>query len=411
MFEDLTKEAVQERILSRLPEDDDITPHSPLYIITAPTAYGWEIFYQDQSKALEQVFPDTADRDNLIHHASIYNIQPYAATYSHAEGEFNIEVPIGSRFSKESVNFRVVEFLRNEESKYYYNLECEQTGEVGNVAPGKILPIEFIDGLTLSNITRILVPGEEEEDTETFRERFLASFNNKAFCANLSDYFNELSAISGVGKFKVLRCRDNKGEVNPEWVTIVFTDSNFGVPSEELVEQVQEYFQPLDPETKLPTVETSGIGLASIGQLCWVEGVKEEKIDFSLNLTFENDYSWDNLEEVVKEKIKERLIQYAAEDWGDTVVTTKSYTPINHYITIRRAEIESLLIGIEGIQDSTAIRINGEFDNYNLAWNAIPALGNVTLHSAIESETPQGNCPYNCPDCQYNRDPEQCGRL
>ncbi len=410
MFEDLTKEAVQERILSRLPEDDDVSPHSPLYIITAPTAYGWELFYGDLDNALKQVFPDTAERDYLIHHAKIYKIVPYDATPAQVEGEFNIEVEIGARFSKGQVNFKVTEFLRSEHDYYYYTLECEQVGEIGNVAPGMIIPINFIDDLNHSYITRIIVPGEEEEDTETFRERFLASFNNKSFCGNLSDYFNELNAMEGVGKFKVLRCRDYEGKINPEWVTIVFTDSLGKKPSEELVNQIQEYFQELD-ENGLPSTETSGTGLSPIGQLCWVEGVKEETVDFGLNLTFESDFSWDNLETTIKEKIAERLNQYVLEDWGDTLVTAKSYAPINYYITIRRAEIESLLIDIEGIQDSTAIKINGKFENYNLAWDAIPVLGEVTLHNESE-RPPQGecNCPYDCPDCQCNHNAQICGR-
>lgn len=409
MFEDLTKEAIQQRILELLPIDDDVSPHSPLYIITAPTAYGWSLFYQDQDRAIKQVFPDTAERDYLEHHARIYNIYPYPATSAQVEGEFNIQVEVGSRFSKGQVNFRTVEYLRSEGEYFYYILECEQTGEIGNVAPGKIIPIELINDLSHAYITRVLVPGEEVEETEVFRERFLSSFTNKAFCANLADYFKELSEFSGVGKFKVLRCRNNKGEVDPEWVTVIFTDSQLKRPSEELVGRVQEYFQPLDEKTKLPSHETSGTGLAAIGQLCWVEGVKEETIDFGLNLTFESEFSWDNLEETVREKITQRLNQYVLDDWGDTIITAKSYFPMEYFITIKRAEIEALLINIEGIQDSTDIKINGKFENYKLAWNAIPVLGEIVLHTESERPVP-GDCPYNCPDCNCNHNAQICRR-
>lgn len=408
MFEDLTKEAVQERILNRLPEDEDITPHSPLYIITAETAYGWELFYTDQNTAVEQCFFDTANREYLERHAKVYHIFPYDASHSQVEGEFNIEVEIGSRFSKEAVNFTVAEFLRKEGDFFYYNLICEQSGEIGNVAPGKILPINFIDNLTHAYITQILIPGEEVEDTETFRQRFLDTFVSKAFCGNLSDYFKELNAFEGVGKFKVLRCMNYKGEVEPEWVTVVFTDSMYNKPSRELVSRVQDYFQELD-ENGLPSTVTSGTGLSPIGQLCWVEGVQEETIDFGLNLTFESDYSWNNLQETIRLKIEERLKQYVVEDWGDVTITKQAYNPSQHFITIRRAEIESLLMDIEGIQDSTAIKINGEFKNYELAWNAIPRLGEVFLHNETEGLIP-GNCPFNCPDCKCNHNQEVCER-
>lgn len=406
MFEDLSKEAIQERILKLIPPDNDVSPHSPLYIITAPVAQGWALLYLDQEEVLKQIFFDTADREYLIKHAQNYGIEPYPATHSEVEGQFNIQIETGARFSKGEVNFTVTRYLRNEDGYYYYALECEQAGEVGNVSPGKILPIQFIDNLTYSYITRILVPAENEEETETFRERFIGSFKNKAFCANLADYYNELSAIEGVGKFKVLRCRNNKGEIEPEWVTIVFTDSLGKKPTEELVSQVQNTFQELD-DNGLPSVETSGTGLSAIGQLCWVEGVKEETVNFGLNLTFEAESSWEILEETVREKLTERLNQYVLDDWGDTVVSSKSYKPMEYSITIKRAEIEAMLIGIDGIQDSKNIKINDNYENLKLSWNAIPKLGEITLYSDVESIS---LCLYDCPDCQCNHDSGICER-
>lgn len=409
MFEDLSKEAVQQRILERLPKDDDVQPHSPLYIITAPTAYGWALFYADQNYALEQSFPHTADREYLIRHALPYGIEPYPASCSKVEAEFNIEIEIGARFSKDQVNFRADEFLRKEGDFFYYSLECEQGGTVGNIAPGTIIPIEYINDLNHAVITRLLVPGEEVEETETFRARFLSSFRSKAFCANLADYFKELAAFSGVGKYKVLRCINNKGEQEPEWVTVVFTDSQFKKPTSELVTELQEYFQPLDEETKLPSHETSGLGLASIGQLCWVEGVKEHSIDLALNLVFEAGFSWDNTQEAVKAKVEEQLTRYVEEDWGDTVITEQSFRPMQNSITVKRAEMEAELLDVEGIQDSLGIKINGEQANFKLEWNEIPVLGEITLES-FSTEEPEGDCPYNCPDCNCGHNQEICGR-
>lgn len=411
MFEDLTKEAVQQRVLERLPDDDDTEPHSPLYIITAETAYGWELFYKDQSYALDQAFFLGCDREHLIRHAQPYGFSPFPASYAQVEGEFNIELAIGTRFSKGQVNFTIQEFLRKEDNYCYYSMVCEQAGEIGNVAPGRILPINLIDGLTHAYITKVLVPGEEEEETETFRERFLSSFRSKAFCANLADYFREMAAFPGVGKFKILRCINNEGNQDPEWVTVIFTDSQFKKPSEELVEDLQEYFQPLDEETHLPSHKTSGVGLASIGQLCWVEGVKENKIDFALNLVFESGFNWDNTQEAIKEALQKKLLEYIEKDWGDTVLTERSYRPMQNYITVQRAHMESELLDIEGIQDSLGIKINGVLGNFQLKWNEIPTLGEVTLESFSIGEPEPGDCPYNCPDCQCNHNQDICGRM
>lgn len=415
MFEDKTKEAVQLRVLGRLADNNDVSPHSPLYIVTAPVAEGWAEFYKDLDKGLKQVFPSTADREYIVKDAEKYGIAPYPASYAQVEGEFNIEVEIGDRFSKGQVNFSVTEFLRSEHleeedenHRYYYSLTCEQAGEIGNVAPGKIIPIQAINGLKVSNITRILVPGEEEENTETFRQRYLSSFNNKAFCANLADYFQELGAYSGIGKFKVLRCINNEGISDPEWVTIVFTDSEFKRPSEELVGNVQEYFQPLDDKTHLPSIETSGLGLSAIGQLCWVEGVNEEEVNIKLNLSFEQEYSWENTQEQIKKVIEDYLTELVEKEWGDTIVTAKSYKPMEYHLTLKRAEIESRILDIEGVFDSNAVIINEKSQNYDLTWNTIPKLG--TLEATDQTGSGSGSCPYDCPDCQCNQDGSICPR-
>lgn len=411
MYEDITADILKQRILSRLPADDSRDEDSPLYIITGPIAQETvDTTLKEVSFGIEQSNPLTANRYYLEQFARLYNIYPNPATPSQVEGEFDIELEIGTRFSKDQVNFYVSEFLRYEDGYYYYILTCEQVGEVGNVAPGNIIAIYFIKNLQHAVITRLLVPGEEVEDTEVFRARFLASFRSKRFCGNISDYFDELAEAEAVGKFKVLRCRNYKGEVDPEWVTVIFTDTLYKRPSDEQISQLQEYFQPLDPDTKLPSHTTSGVGLAPIGQLCWVEGVKNKQIDFGLNLTFEAEYNWDNCEAVIREALEQRLTQYVIDQWGDTVLTNKSYNPMEYYILIRRSEIESLLIGIEGILDSTSIKINGEFANFALSWDEIPLLGDVYLHT--ESDTPQtGDCPYNCPDCQCNYCKDRCGRL
>ena len=52
-------------------------------------------------------------------------------------------------------------------------------------------------------ITSVLVPGEDEEDTELFRQRYLNSLNAQAFGGNQIDYIEKVNAIPGVGGVKV----------------------------------------------------------------------------------------------------------------------------------------------------------------------------------------------------------------
>lgn len=413
MFEVQNYDVILRRILKRFPENEDIRPSSPLYIATGPAAKEFETVYGELDYTLTQIFPTTSNREYLIKDASTYNMAPFSATKSVVEGEFDVEVDIGTRFTKDGVGFVVTE----KEDKasieyYYYSLECEEAGEIGNVLSGVVIPDWNIPGLKHAYITRILVPGEDEEDTEAFRTRFLASFNSKSFGGNLSDYMEKVTSINGVGRVKVLRCRDFELNVKPEWVSIIFTDAMNKKPTEELVALVQEELQPLGVEG-LPELETSGLGLAPIGHLVFVKGAEEEEIDIGLKLTYAPEYSWDVLHEEIEEKLANYLDDVAG-TWGEISANNDARYPYNSHLSIVRARIESLLLDMEGILDANETMICGEFENYDLDWDTIPVLGRVYEHNETDIRANVMSeiniCPYNCPDCSYNRDISLCPR-
>lgn len=68
-----------------------------------------------------------------------------------------------------------------------------------------MVPIEYIQGLKTADLTQLLVPGEDEEDTESFRKRYFDSFNEQSFGGNQADYIAKVKAIDGVGAVKVER--------------------------------------------------------------------------------------------------------------------------------------------------------------------------------------------------------------
>lgn len=410
MYEVQTYDVILRRILNRLPENEDVRPSSPLYIASGPAAKEIETVYGEMDYTLDQIFPTTANREYLIKHAKTYRIEPYKATKAIVEGEFDVELDKGTRFKKDGITFIVKEKVERPSLQYvYYSLECEETGVVGNVLSGPLVPDTTITDLTHAFLTRILVPGEDDEDTESFRERFIASFNSQSFGGNLADYLQKVTSLEGVGRAKILRCVDFEGNVKPEWVGIVFTDALYEKPSEELVDEVQEQLQPLGV-SGYPELETCGLGLAPIGHLVTVRGVKEEKIDVSLKLTYEAGYDWKTLKDTITETLNEYL-KSESKKWGETVANSNAKKPFETHISIVRARIESLLINTDGILDANDTMICGEFDNYELEWDAIPVLGEVTEHNETDIREGINTCPYNCPDCAYQRDMSKCPRV
>ena len=163
-------------------------------------------------------------------------------------GEFNIDVPIGSRFSLEELNYAVIEKI----STGVYRLRCETPGEAGNKRLGDLIPIDYIEGLQSAKLTGLLLPGEDEEDTEVFRKRYLDSLTSIAFGGNQADYKQKVSALDGVGGVRVMPAFYGAGTVQ-----LIIKDSDMGVPSAELVSAVKQAVDPLEKTGQ-------GVGLSLI---------------------------------------------------------------------------------------------------------------------------------------------------
>ena len=205
--------------------------------------------YVQLDNVLNETFADTASREFLIRRASERGISPEPATKAILKGEFNMDIPIGSRFSLEKLNYASIERI----STGVYRMECETPGTDGNRQLGKLIPIDYIEGLTTAELTELLVPGEDEESTESLRKRYFENLDSQAFGGNQADYKQKVSAIDGVGGVKV-----SPTFYGPGTVQLIIKDSDMGAPSEELVEAVQQAVDPTEQTGK-------GVGLAPIG--------------------------------------------------------------------------------------------------------------------------------------------------
>lgn len=132
----------------------------------------------------------------MIERAKDRGLKPYEATFTFVTIEVtptDIRVPIGVRFSVEDLNYSVTKRL--EDGRYL--ARCETAGSGGNKETGRCIPIDNVRGLETANVVSLTVPGEDEEETEAFRERYLKSFDTQAYGGNITDYQEK------VGKFKV----------------------------------------------------------------------------------------------------------------------------------------------------------------------------------------------------------------
>jgi len=336
MYENMTYELILQRMLNQVSSELDKREGSIIYTALAPAAAELAIMYIELDTILKEMFADTADREFLIRRAAERGITPKAASYAELKGEFNMDISIGSRFSLDLLNYAAIERL----GSGIYRMQCESIGSVGNTSLGSLTPIEYIKGLTRAELTELLVPGEEEEETEKFRKRYFNSLSSQTFGGNIADYKEKVSAIPGVGGVKVFPAWSGGGTVK-----LVIIDSSYHSPTADLIQTVQDTMDPVADQGK-------GYGLAPIGHVVTVEGAGQEYISISTSITYQSGYN----AAFCKEDIEAAMDEYLAglnQAWQES-----------DELIVRISRIESRLLDVDGILDVTDTVINGGSGNY-----------------------------------------------
>lgn len=261
-----------------------------------------------------------------------------------------MEISLGTRFSLDDLNYSVTEKI----SSGQYKLECETAGAQANYNFGQLIPIDYVEGLEYAEITAILIPGEDEEATEDFRNRYFASLNNQAFGGNITDYKQKVNAISGVGGVKVYPTWNGGGTVK-----LVIVDSDYHVPSATLISTVQTAIDPTGNQGE-------GVGIAPIGHVVTVAGATSQTLNISSTFTLETGYTWEDVEASIENTINQYFAELNA-TWAD-----------NNNIIVRISQIETRVLELEGIIDIADTEINDTASNFVVNADSIAVLGTVT---------------------------------
>lgn len=360
MHEDETLEVIQERILNRVSDSIDKREGSIIYDATAPMAVELAQLYVSLGNLIDCTFADTAPREYLIRRAAERGLVPTRATYAVGIGVFTSaedaagEVEIGSRFSSGKYNWTASEKI----SAGRFYLTCEAAGAAPNAETGQLIPIAYIDGLETATLESIAIYGEDEEDTEVFRQRYFNSFNGQAFGGNKQDYYDKITSQAGVGGCKVYRATNEAGERVGAHVLAVITSSEHGVPSSALVSAVQKAMD--------PTATQEGDGLAPIGHICHIQGATGVKVSIAATITYDTGYSFTALKSHIEAAVDEYLSSLN-ETWDSQSA-----------LAVRISAIESHILTIEGIIDIEGTTLNGTASNLILGENEIALRGDIS---------------------------------
>ena len=402
LFNDLTYEKLMETALGRVSSALDKREGSMIYNGLAPSMAELAQLYIGLDFVFYATYVATAPREYLIERAKDRGMSPHAASTAVFRADFNIQVAIGTRFSCSDLNFIVTERMEDAPG-WSYKVECETPGAAANNYAGTLIPIEYVEELTSAELVELLIPGEDEEETETFRQRVLAAMQGQAFGGNIADYKAKVLDIDGVSAVKVYPAWN--ADVSPAslipnhvvdvwvaqqmdsdisypgvktWITNVYNAAKNQklmvggsvklvimaagnvAPTAELINTVQTI---IDPTANAG----EGRGLAPIGHNVLVAGVGETTVAINTTLTYKSGYSWDNVKERVKSIIDDYFDELA-DGWADV-----------DSLVVRISQLEGrILSGCSTmIDDITGTTLNGTAANLTLDADNIPKRGAI----------------------------------
>lgn len=398
MYENMTDDFLRERMLSRVSDKMDKRPSALIYDAVAAAANELAVLYIEMEYLIKNSYGDTASREFLILLCKDRGIIPNPASKAVMKGEFapdTVDVT-GKRFNIGEMNYVVTERI----SPGVYQVQCETPGAVGNRELGNMIPIDYVQNLETAELTEILIPGEDEEETEDLRRRYFASFDQQAFGGNRADYLAKVKEIDGVGGVKVTRAWN--GDIRPAdmipgdavrtwyesaagtlpeeaaaWLSAVYAaaggkkltvggtvlvtvvnSNDFGEASNVLLDKIQTL---VDPEVNAG----EGYGLAPIGHVVNVKSALPVEIHVESSLVFEEGYSWGNLNAAIREAVDAYLLELR-QGWAD-----------GSAIVVRISQMESRILAVKGVADISDTRLNGNASNVTLGIYEIPVTGGV----------------------------------
>ena len=366
-----TYQEILEQLLDRVPDAYGKRDMSPIQVAAGMAAYGLEQYYIALAQVQREGLIQTATGEQLDMLAVISGLTRYQASAAVRLGIFDVAVPLGSRFSTingdNSIDFQVTAATTGpDEGSYYYQLTAETPGTIGNDYTGPILPITAIPNLSSAQITDILIPGDDTETDDEFRERVVEALNDRPFAGNIAAYRQEILSIDGVGAVQVYPTWNGGGTVK---CSILGAD--FLAASPTLIENVQTAID--------PTVNQGiGLGYAPIGATVTITTPSTVSINVTATLLLAPGYNIEQVQLLVQQQIENYLLS-VRQEWDTNVSATGVQYAANVYVS----RVISAIVNATGVVNVQSLTLNGENADITLTETGttqeIPILGAVSL--------------------------------
>ena len=348
-FEHMTYEVILHRMMGRVMDEYpnlDRREGSILFNALAPAALELAIMYVELENAINESFVDTATRGYILLGCKQMGMDTsvFDASAGVHRGVFNVEVPIGSRWNCELYNYTVQEYLgKDDEGFHNYTMLCETVGTTPNNQTGDLTAITNIPtGLGYAKLVECLIEGENETSDEDIRTAYYEYVNSVATDGNVAQYKRWCSEYDGIGNYKIFPLWNGDNTVK---VSILSASNK--AASEELIGEFQEYLD--------PGITGMGDGVAPIGAFVTVSTATEVPINISATVTLKDGYT----------------------DTSTIDATLNKYFGEIAYnkLQIAYMNVGAVILGVEGVESITNLKINGGTTDIMLGSEEIPSLG------------------------------------
>ncbi|GIP55968.1 baseplate J/gp47 family protein [Paenibacillus vini] len=343
MYEGQTFETILERMLNRVTNNVDKRQGSIIFDALAPAAVMFAQYYIDLEINLDLVMPDTATDEYLDRVAVELDVVRKPAQKAIRAGQFYdsgngpIDIPIGSRFSIDDVDFTAI----SKTGPGTYKLECETAGEIGNTIAGQLIPIDYIPGLATAVLGAVLVAGSDAEDDESLRARYFDRAQKPITSGNKYHYEYWAKQVQGIGDARAIPVWNG-----PNTVKVVLITDNKRSPAPEKIAEADSYIRSVMP----------------IGVDLTVAGVRELAIDLSGALTLETGVNVSVVLGAVSDGLDDYLKSIALKE-----------------AVIRYSKIANIILDADGVIDYANLTVNGGTSNIVLDPDQIGIVGTVDL--------------------------------
>lgn len=196
-----------------------------------------------------QCFPQTAQGEYLDHHAFLRGLERKKATKAQGmlrflidvPGETDREIPAGTVcMTADLVRFETTEkgVLSAGETQIDIPAQAVEAGSAGNVAANTVVSMAVAPvGVSGCGNAEAFSGGGDAEEDEVLRSRVLATYKRLPNGANAAFYEQEALSFDEVTAVKVLPRARGQGTVDVVVATLG------GVPEQQLLKQLQDYFQ------------------------------------------------------------------------------------------------------------------------------------------------------------------------